>query len=132
MTAVRRAEDADLPAVATVLDAAMLRTPPLGERVDAGDVLVAVERGRVLGAAVLVPPEEAPAWVRERRADAHLAAVAVRRRRRGQGLGAALVEAAAGRGRLTAAFDGDRRAFYESLGFAVEPADGGRFRAMRE
>lgn len=132
MTAIRPATGDELPAVATVLDAAVLATPDLRERIAAGDVLVAVDAGRVLGAAVLVPPESAPAWVRERGADAHLAAVAVRRRRRGQGIGTALVEAAAGRGRLTAAFDAELRPFYEALGFAVGAgAASGRLRGVR-
>lgn len=127
---VRPATAEDLPAVATVLDAAMLDTGDLRERVDAGDVLVAVEGGRVLGTLVLAAPAEAPAWARERGADAHVEAVAVRRRRRDRGIGTALVEAAADRGRLTAAFDADVRPFYEALGFAVEGTDG-RLRGVR-
>lgn len=129
---VRRADPEDLPAVATVLDAAMLDTGDLGARIDAGDVLVAEEGGRVLGAAVVVPSERAPAWSRERGADAHLAAVAVRRRRRDQGIGSALVEAALDRGRVTAAFDAPLRDFYESLGFAVESTDDGRLRGVAD
>lgn len=129
---VRPARRTDLPAVATVLDAAMLATDGLADRVAAGDVLVADDGGRVLGAAVLEPPGELPAWARERDADAHVAAVAVRRRRRGQGIGSALVRAAADRGRLTAAFDPSLRPFYEELGFAVEPGVDDRLRGVRE
>lgn len=165
---VREARPGELPSVATVLDAAMLETEDLRERVAAGDVLVAVEGGdgdaeegdggtedgdggateapggdeaagrgaagsgeRVLGALVLEPPAAAPGWARERGADAHVAAVAVRRRRRGQGIGTALIEAAAARADpLTAAFDADRRPFYEALGFDVEPV-GGRLGGIR-
>lgn len=63
---VRPADAEDLPAVATILDAAMLATDDLRERVAAGDVLVADEEGRVLGALVVEAPAAAPAWARER------------------------------------------------------------------
>jgi GNAT superfamily N-acetyltransferase len=129
---VRPADPGDLPAVATVLDAAMLATDGLGERLDAGDVLVAAEEGRVLGALVVEPPATAPAWARGQGTDAHVAAVAVRRRRRGQGLGSALVRAAADRGRLTAAFDADLRPFYEALGFGTVGREDGRLHAVLE
>lgn len=130
--AVRPADREDLPAVATVLDAAVLATDDLQARVAAGDVLVATEEARVLGALVVEPPAAAPAWVRERGADAHVAAVAVRRRRRGQGLGSALVEAAADRGRLAAAFDPELRGFYERLDFrVVARGEDGRLRGLR-
>lgn len=129
---VRVADADDLPAVATVLDAAMLATDDLPARVAAGDVLVAGEEERVLGAVVLEPPELMPAWARQRGADAHVGAIAVRRRRRDQGVGTALVEAATARGRLTAAFDADLRPFYEGSGFAVEPSDDDRLRGIRD
>lgn len=130
---VRTAGREDLPAVATVLDAALLATDDLRERVAAGDVLVATEEGRVLGGLVVEPPAAAPAWVRERGADAHVAAVAVRRRRRGQGLGSALIEAAADRGRLAAAFDPELRAFYEGRGFrVVATGEDGRLRGLQD
>lgn len=128
---VRQATLEELPAVATVLDAAMLATGDLRERVAAGDVLVATDGGPAVGALVAVPPAAAPDWARQRGADAHVAAVAVRRRRRGRGVGTALVEAAAGRGRLTAAFDPDLRGFYEALGFDVEAGPDGRLRGVR-
>jgi GNAT superfamily N-acetyltransferase len=128
--AVRPATPDDLPAVATVLDAAMLATDDLRERVAADDVLVALEDGRVLGALVVAPRRSAPRWARERGTDAHVVAVAVRRRRRGQGVGSALV-AAVERGRLTAAFDRELRPFYAGLGFDVTPGPDGRLRGVR-
>jgi predicted N-acetyltransferase YhbS len=129
---VRPATNGELPAVATVLDAAMLSTGDLRERVAADDVLVAVDDGPVVGALVLAPPADTPAWARDRETDAHVLAVAVRRRRRDQGLGSALVEAAGDGGRLTASFDPDVRPFYEALGFAVQEGPDGRLRGMRD
>jgi len=88
-----------------------------GERIEAGDVLVASdgERDSMLGALVLVP----------RDSGAHIDAVAVRRARRAQGVGSALVRAAAERrAPLTAAFDPGVRPFYESLGFEISPVEG--------
>lgn len=129
---VRAATTGELPAVATVLDAAMLSTGDLRERVGAGDALVATEEGRVVGALVVASSAATPAWARARETDAHVLAVAVRRRRRDQGLGSALVEAAADRGRLTATFDPDVRPFYEALGFAVQEGPDGRLRGVRD
>lgn len=129
---VRPADAGELPAVATVLDAAMLATEDLPTRVGDGDVLVAAEGGRVLGAVVVEPRAAAPPWARELGTDAHVAAVAVRRRRRGQGVGTALVRAAADRGRLTAAFDADLWPFYGELGFDAVAREDGRVRAVRE
>jgi GNAT superfamily N-acetyltransferase len=129
---IRTAEPGDRSGVATVLDAAMLATPELGDRIPAGDVLVAEDGGPILGAVVVVPPGRAPEWARERGTDAHVAAVAVRRRRRGQGIGSALVDAVAESGRVTAAFDPDHRPFYEGLGFAVERGPDGRLRGIRD
>jgi GNAT superfamily N-acetyltransferase len=101
-----------------VLDGAMLDTDEAAveERVDRGDVLVAVDDGRILGAGVLEPD-----------GGAHVRAIAVRPRRRGQGIGRAMLEAAAKRhGRLTADFGERVAGFYESLGFEIEP-DGERY-----
>ncbi|WP_159904606.1 GNAT family N-acetyltransferase [Salinirussus salinus] len=112
MTAVREATVADLPDVLNVVDGAALRVDvdSLRERIASGDVLVAVEEGRVLGTLVLDGDR--------------IAAVAVRRGRRDQGIGTALVEAAADRrDRLVAEFDARVRPFWESLGFDIEPAD---------
>ena len=112
---VRAAAPGEHLPVVRVLDAAMLATDGVRERVGRGDALVAVEDGRVLGALLLDPRENG----------AHVDAVAVRRARRGQGIGTALVESAAERAdRLTADFDPGVRPFYESLGFEIEPADG--------
>jgi GNAT superfamily N-acetyltransferase len=129
---VRPATNGELPAVATVLDAAMLSTGDLRRRVEAGDVLVAVDDGRVVGALVVAPPADTPAWARDRGTDAHVLAVAVRRRRRDQGIGSALVGAAADRGRLTATFDPDVRPFYEALGFAIQEGPDDRLRGVRD
>jgi GNAT superfamily N-acetyltransferase len=129
---VRTAIPDDQVAVARVLDAAMLATDGLAERLAAGDVLVAVERS-VHGALVVAPPAAAPPWAHEAGTDAHVAAVAVRRSRRGRGVGTALVERAGERGRLTAGFDPDLRPFYDSCGFSVQshPTEGDRLVGAR-
>jgi GNAT superfamily N-acetyltransferase len=116
----------------------------LRERIEAGDVLVAIDGddSPVLGALVLGPrqcgghggarDEGASADVA---ASAHVDAIAVRRARRGRGVGTALVRTASERHpRLTAEFDADVRPFYESLGFEVEAVSGekGRFRGRYE
>lgn len=111
---VRPATADDRLAVRRLLDAAVLAVDDVDERLAAGDVLVAVADGRVVGTVVLS--------LRESRG-ARVAAITVRRRRRGRGVGTALIERAReNHGRLTAEFDADVRAFYESLGFAIEPA----------
>ncbi|WP_135821718.1 GNAT family N-acetyltransferase [Halostella litorea] len=120
--AVREARPDERVAVRRVIDAAMLEPGDVAGAIDRGDALVAVADGRVVGALVLEPRTEG----------AHVAAVAVTRSRRGQGIGTALVEVAGERAaRLTAAFDPSVRPFYESLGFAVEPAGDGRLRGVR-
>ena len=109
---VREATPEERAAVLNVLDGAMLATERVRDRIEAGDVLVALsENGeRVLGALVLDSN--------------HIEAIAVRRRRRGQGIGTTLVEAAAERReRLIAEFDADVCPFYEQLGFSIEPAE---------
>ncbi len=121
MTAVREAAIVDLPDVLNIIDGAALRVDvdDLRERIASGDVLVAVEEGRVLGTLVLDGDR--------------VAAVAVRRGRRDQGIGAALVEAAADRrDRLVAECDARVRPFWESLGFDIEPAEEpDRYRGVR-
>lgn len=118
---IREARTGDRDAVLGILNAAMLETDAavVDERIGDGDVLVAVDDGRVIGALVLDGAE--------------ITAVAVRPGRRGRGVGTALVEAAlARRDRVVATFDASVRPFYESLGFDVSPADeGGRFRGVR-
>ena len=117
---VRVAGADDHLAVMRVLDGAMLAADAAEVRrhIDAGDALVAVDEGRVLGAVVLRPREDG----------AVVDSVAVRRARRGQGIGTALVEAASERyGRLTAECDERVRPFYVSMGFEVERVSGDRF-----
>lgn len=138
---VREARVDEALAVRRVLDGAMLETDAVSDAVARGDVLVAVDDDRVVGALVLVPfgdvaLPDAVADVAgvdgDTAADGvgmHVDAVAVRRRRRGRGVGRALVEAALERERrLTVAFDSGVRAFYDALGFAVvaeaEESDG--------
>ena len=118
---VRQAEAHELPAVMGVLDAAMLDADAavVADRIDDGTVLVAVDGDRVLGACVVDHSDDG----------AVVEAIAVRPGRRGQGVGSALVAAATARwGELSAVFDESVRAFYESLGFDVEPLGPGRFR----
>ncbi|WP_327050487.1 GNAT family N-acetyltransferase [Halomicrococcus gelatinilyticus] len=118
---VRVAEADDHLAVMNVLDAAMLAADAaeVQERIDADDVLVAVDDERVLGAIVLDPRDDG----------AFVESVAVRRARRGQGIGTALVERAGGRyGRLTAECDERVRPFYASMGFEIERASDDRLR----
>ena len=110
---IRTATGAELTAVLTVLDGALLAVEfeSLRRAAETGNVLVAVSTaGTVLGVLVLDGEE--------------ITAIAVRRRRRDQGIGTALVEAAAGRReRLCAEFDGRVAAFWQSLGFDTEPLD---------
>jgi GNAT superfamily N-acetyltransferase len=117
---VREARPDDRLAVRRVLDGALLAVDDVPARIEAGDVLVAVEDDRVIGACVLVAPADAgPDWVGQIGADAHVEAIAVRRRRRGAGIGRALIESASDRGRLSAAFEPDVRSFYDDLGFEI-------------
>jgi GNAT superfamily N-acetyltransferase len=105
---VREARADERPDVRNVIDGAMLQVgvENLPVTIDAGNVLVAVDGTRILGALVLD--------------DRRIAAVAVRRRRRGQGIGSALVAAAKHRRRqLVVSFDADRRRFWEQCGFEV-------------
>lgn len=116
---VRPANAGELAPVMTVFDAGGLEVAAERVRsgIDAGRVHVAVEDGRVLGA-LLVGPIDGPGTP-------EIEAVAVSRARRGQGIGTALVGTAGARyGRLVAAFDPRVRAFWASLGFRIEPADG--------
>lgn len=113
---VREAHLDEETAVMSVLDAAMLETGDVRERIPGG-VLVAVEEDRLLGVLVL--------------ADEEVEAVAVRPGRRGQGIGTALVDGAADRRhRLIATFDADLRPFYTELGFQVKPTEGERYQGV--
>ncbi|RBI63213.1 GNAT family N-acetyltransferase [halophilic archaeon] len=118
---VRVADPDDHLAVVRLLDAAMLETDAAAveARIDAGDVLVAVEEGRVLGAAVLEPLDDG----------VFLRSIAVQRSRRGNGIGTALVDRATRRhGRLTAEFDERVRPFYASMDFEMERLSDDRLR----
>ncbi|WP_342765875.1 GNAT family N-acetyltransferase [Haladaptatus sp. DYF46] len=110
---VRPAIPADRLTVLRIVNGAMLEidADEVEDRIETGDVLVAEEDGRLLGAAVL-DGEDRPT---------HIDAIAVLRARRGQGIGSELVAAAAEReGVLTADFAPRVRPFYESLGFDIE------------
>ncbi|WP_436934348.1 GNAT family N-acetyltransferase [Halovenus marina] len=105
---VREARADEHPDVRNVIDGAMLQVgvENLPATIDAGDVLVAVDGTRIVGALVLD--------------GRRIAAVAVRRRRRGQGIGSALVAAAKNRRcQLSVSFDADRRPFWTQCGFEV-------------
>lgn len=118
---LRTADPDDLPGVMNVVDGANLEADAetVGDRIEAGTVLVAEEGGPILG--VLVAEAHGD-W-------AFVEAIAVRRSRRGKGLGTTLVREATERfGPLIADFDADRRLFYQSLGFRIEPLGEGRFR----
>ena len=131
MTAVREARPDERATVANVLDGAALAVDheTLPARIGAGDVLIAHEGGRLLGALVLDSESDSGSGTGSttRRIDA----IAVRRRRRGQGIGSALVAAALERcDRLVAEFDGAELPFYERRGFALEPVGDDRYRGV--
>jgi len=133
---VREATDGEADEVIRLLDAAMLSfdRDRARQRVEDGDVLVAVVRGhnraerrdsthgdttaddRVVGACVLRDSPETPAEIEQ---------VAVHRSRRGRRIGSDLVDAAATRtdGPLVARFREGVRPFYESLGFEIDRPD---------
>lgn len=121
--AIRTGEPEELPAVMNVLDGALLQTDAaaVGDRLQAGEVLVAMGDDAVLGACVLAPGDLTT-----------VAAIAVRHGRRDAGIGRALLQEASVRyGRLEATFDGRVRGFYEAVGFDIEP-DGDRYRGVWE
>ncbi|MFH5799473.1 GNAT family N-acetyltransferase [Haladaptatus sp. CMAA 1911] len=110
---VRPATPTDRLTVLRIVNGAMLEidADEVEDRIETGDVLVAEEDGRLLGAAVL-DGEKQPT---------HIDAIAVLGARRGQGIGSELVAAAVEReGVLTADFAPRVRPFYESLGFDIE------------
>jgi GNAT superfamily N-acetyltransferase len=110
---IRTATPDDLDAVMRLLDGAMLETDRERTRrsIEAGETVVAVEDGRLLGATVAVPEEPG----------VRIDAVSVRRRRRGRGIGTALIESLVEEhDRVVAEFDERVRPFYESLEFEIE------------
>jgi GNAT superfamily N-acetyltransferase len=127
---VREARPDELPAVLGVLDAGVLETDADSVRasIERGDVFVAVRRSEERADGTSDDPADGAERDRPLLGalvldGAEITAVAVRRRRRGQGIGTALVGGAERRrDRLVATFDANVRPFYESLGFAVEPA----------
>ncbi|XVH30240.1 GNAT family N-acetyltransferase [Haloferacaceae archaeon DSL9] len=130
--AIRSGRPGDLVAAMRLLDGALLDTDAarVRERLDDGDVLIAVDDETPVGVAVFERPSTSSPTASstvdaDPDATAHLAAIAVRRSRRGRGIGTALVAAGADRyGRLTADCDDRVRPFYESLGFDLERDDG--------
>ncbi|WP_423743700.1 GNAT family N-acetyltransferase (plasmid) [Haladaptatus sp. SPP-AMP-3] len=116
---VRAATGDDHLDVLRIVNGAMLEidATAVEEKIESGDVLVAEDEGRPLGAAVLNAAADRPT---------HIEAIAVRRARRGQGIGGELVAAAVEReGALTADFAPRVRPFYESLGFEIEEGGNG-------
>jgi GNAT superfamily N-acetyltransferase len=110
---VREAAEDELLAVVRLLDAGMLAIDraTVATAIGRGDVLVAVDGRRVVGAAVLSPRETG----------AHVEAIAVQRERRDRGIGRQLIEAACERhAQVTADFRAELEPFWASLGFAVE------------
>jgi len=121
---IRTAIPDDLDAILQILDAAALETDRklTRESVAAGRTVVAVEEGRLLGAAVCSPAESG----------VQIDAIAVRKRRQAQGVGTALVEVIVEDHKcVIAEFDERVRPFYESLGFEIEPTSDGRLRGSR-
>jgi N-acetylglutamate synthase-like GNAT family acetyltransferase len=113
---VRVATLDDLDDVEQILDAAALETDRERTRasIRARETVVAVEGGRLLGAAVCIPEASG----------VRIDAIAVRKRRQAQGLGTALVERIVeDHERVVAAFDERVRPFYASLGFEIEPIE---------
>lgn len=124
MVRVRETKSEELDTVLAILDAAVLETDrdAVRQSVSDGRTLVAVEDGRVLGAAVALSIDRG----------ARLDAIAVRKRRQGQGIGAALVKRLLDRhGRVVAEFAERVRPFYESLEFEIREQESGRLRGVR-
>lgn len=126
-TLVRPADEDDRVAVLAVLEGALLEVDPdaVAARIGTGDVLVAVDGDRVVGALVAAPADADGSGAR-------VEAMAVRSARRREGVGRALVDAAAARyGRLTADFRAAVRPFYAAVGFEVTERADGRWRGTR-
>jgi GNAT superfamily N-acetyltransferase len=127
VTGIRAARPDERATVAGILDGAALAVDheALPDRLAAGDVLVASEADRLVGALVL---DRAAG---ERDDTSRIEAVAVRPGRRAQGVGTALVSEAVTRcDRLVAECDVDVRPLYEDLGFDVAPIGAARYRCV--
>lgn len=122
---IRLARSEDLADVMNTFDGALLDVGAerVRERIEAGEVFLASEEGRVRGAIVLSELGV------ENRASG-IEAIAVRRRHRNRAIASALIERARREGEraLIAEFDERVRPFYESVGFRVEPIGDDRFR----
>lgn len=116
---VREARHDDELAVRNIVDGAALRigVDDLSGAIAAGNVLVAVESERILGALVLDGTE--------------IASIAVRRGRRDQGIGRSLLRSAQERrDSLSARFEEAVHPFWDAVGFSVvEQTEDGRYRA---
>jgi GNAT superfamily N-acetyltransferase len=122
---IRPATLSELDDIMQLLDAAALETDRAATResIESERTVVAVEEGRLLGAAVCVP--ELPG--------VRIDAIAVRKRRQAQGIGTALVERVVAEDeRVVAEFDERVRPFYESLGFEIRSNGCGRLRGVSE
>ncbi|MFB6111171.1 MAG: N-acetyltransferase [Halobacteriaceae archaeon] len=131
---VRSADGDAAPAVARVLEGALLAVPvDIRRACDEGRVLLIGEP--VTGAVLVVPSALGPGrryGSGGEHSPAHLLAVAVIPSRRGEGQGQALVGAAAKRwSPLSVTFDRRVKPFYESLGFAIARIGSTRFRGVR-
>jgi GNAT superfamily N-acetyltransferase len=121
MTTVRDAKPDEVPAVARVLEGALLEVPL--------DLTAACSDGRVLttgnppyGVLVVAPSV----------AGARIVGLAVTPRRRGEGVARTLVETALEEWRpLSATIDARVRPVYEALGFAIVSVGETRYRAVR-
>lgn len=135
---VREATPGQFAEVASVLDAAALRTDAERIRagIDAGNVLVATGSSRSDGEETRERDDADPGPILGALvcSEGEVRAVAVRPNRRGQGIGSALVAAALRReGRLVAEFDPRVRPFWASLGFEITPVpESDRLRGVRE
>jgi GNAT superfamily N-acetyltransferase len=117
---VREARPEERLTVRSIFDVAMLDVRNLL----ACELLVAVEDGRVLGAAAVEADGIGD--------PGEVHAIAVRPRRRGQGIGTALVREAETRwDPVTAEFDERVRPFYDRLEFSIEPIGDGRYRGEK-
>lgn len=125
MPMIREAAPDELPAVMNILDAALLdvAASTVSNRIQAGDVVVATDDERLIGACVLDSTND----------PTRILAVAIRPRRRDTGIGSSLLESVCERvGPVTAEFDEAVCPFYETLGFDIEPIDQDRYRGWRE